>query len=118
LIQKTLESKYTQVELDEKKQKDFQETLVHVRAGLRKLESQRDDAARRLKSTEEENFSLKCGLRKSTQENKDLDEAKRLFGQSLEEATTNLARLRQILEDEKAAHVNAQRDNQVSSGKK
>lgn len=100
------------VEQDEKKQKEFQETLVHVRSGLKKLETQRDESVKKVKSTDDELYNLKNAMRKMSSENKELEEGKRLFAQSLEEANANLGRLRQILEDEKNAHLTVQREVQ------
>ncbi|CAD7938631.1 unnamed protein product [Amoebophrya sp. A120] len=100
-----------QSEQEERKQKEFQDTLLHVRTGLKKLEAQRDDASRKAKTSDEESVSLRQQLRRVTTEAKDLEESKKLFAQNLEEANSNLVRLRQMWEEEKSNRLSAEKTN-------
>eukprot|EP00391_Amoebophrya_sp_Ameob2_P012133 CAMPEP_0178991458 /NCGR_PEP_ID=MMETSP0795-20121207/5540_1 /TAXON_ID=88552 /ORGANISM="Amoebophrya sp., Strain Ameob2" /LENGTH=1127 /DNA_ID=CAMNT_0020683171 /DNA_START=87 /DNA_END=3470 /DNA_ORIENTATION=- len=90
-----------QADNDEKKQKEFQETLLHVRQGLKKLEQQRDDSGRKCKAFEEENYSLKMSMRKLNTDARDVEDKSKLYANSLEEANANLQRLRKMWDEEK-----------------
>eukprot|EP00392_Amoebophrya_sp_AT5.2_P015789 g16005.t1 len=107
-----------QADNDEKKQKEFQETLLHVRQGLKKLEQQRDDSGRKCKAFEEENYSLKMSMRKLNTDARDVEDKSKLYATKgaskrdhadhidlyrfyLEEANANLQRLRKMWDEEK-----------------
>ena len=98
-------------EADAAKQKEFRETLLQVRGGLKKLEGQRDSALKGRVEAEARVRETEYKLKEMEEGLKEMSEAKDVFRERLEETNANLGRLKEILEREKGEHLACQKES-------